>query len=94
MLQHPGTAVVQFYAPWCGHCKNLQPEFIKACEALDATVKCVAVDATAEKSLASKYQVQGLYVVEGFACVARLTNARLTNGKPVTWQPHNQDLCR
>eukprot|EP01031_Cornospumella_fuschlensis_P037956 gene37956-46113_t len=46
VLKFPGVVIVEFYAPWCGHCKNLAPEYEKAAKLLHGVVKVVAVDAT------------------------------------------------
>ncbi|KAL9666728.1 hypothetical protein QQ045_001066 [Rhodiola kirilowii] len=56
--------VVEFYAPWCGHCKKLEPEYEKAAAELSSLVPKVVlakVDANEEenKPLASQYDVNG-----------------------------------
>lgn len=66
VLQHNGVVIVEFYAPWCGHCKSLEPEYEKAASLLKGVVKVVAVDATESQSLASQYQVQGFPTLKVF----------------------------
>ncbi|XP_044465301.1 protein disulfide isomerase-like 2-3 [Mangifera indica] len=51
--------IVEFFAPWCGHCKKLAPEWKKAAHNLKGKVKLGHVDCESEKSLMSKFNVQG-----------------------------------
>ncbi|ETW06795.1 protein disulfide-isomerase domain [Aphanomyces invadans] len=61
-----GVWFVEFYAPWCGHCKNLAPEWKKAAKALDGIVNVAAVDCDQHKELAGKYGVQGFPTIKVF----------------------------
>jgi protein disulfide-isomerase A6 len=66
VLKDKGVVIVEFYAPWCGHCKSLVPEYEKAAKALNGVVKVVAVDATQHESLAQKYEIKGFPSIKVF----------------------------
>ncbi|KAK6923718.1 Thioredoxin domain [Dillenia turbinata] len=61
--------VVEFYAPWCGHCKNLAPEYEKAASELskhDPPVALAKVDASdeANKDLAAQFEIRGFPTIK------------------------------
>ena len=58
--------VVEFYAPWCGHCKAFAPEYAKAAKELRGLVKVGAVDCDYEKELCSNMKIQGFPTVAIF----------------------------
>src|SRR5689334_5939789 len=62
-------AMVEFYAPWCGHCKHLEPEYDKVGEAFaDASSGVIVgkVDADAHKDLGSAFEVRGYPTIKFF----------------------------
>ncbi|KAF4124848.1 protein disulfide-isomerase A6 [Geosmithia morbida] len=62
------TSIVEFYAPWCGHCQNLKPAYEKAAKNLEGLAKVAAVncDDDSNKSLCGAHGVQGFPTLKIF----------------------------
>jgi len=52
-----------FFAPWCGHCKNAMPEFIKASEGNDK-IKLINSDDPGSKELMQQYKINAFPTIQ------------------------------
>ncbi|KAL9296748.1 hypothetical protein ACSQ67_022644 [Phaseolus vulgaris] len=87
VVENNRFVLVEFYAPWCGHCQALAPEYAAAATELKPDgVVLAKVDATVENELAHEYDVQGyptvFFFVDG---VHKPYTGQRTKDGIVTW---------
>ncbi|KAH9827084.1 disulfide isomerase [Teratosphaeria destructans] len=71
------TSIVEFYAPWCGHCKALQPHYERAAKQLKGLAQVAAVNCDAEENK----PFCGQMGVQGFPTLKIVKPGRVKDGK-------------
>lgn len=59
-VRNNGVWLVMFYAPWCGHCKTLEPIWNQVAQSLvDTNIRVGRLDCTRFTSVATEFSVRG-----------------------------------
>lgn len=72
------TSIVEFYAPWCGHCQNLKPAYEKAAKNLEGLAKVAAVNCDDDDNK----QFCGSMGVQGFPTL-KIVRPKKGGGRPM-----------
>lgn len=58
--------VVDFWAPWCGPCRMMAPEFSKAAQAVNGDARLVKINTEEFPAASQKYGIRGIPTMIGF----------------------------
>ena len=69
VLNQDIPTLVNFFAPWCGHCQELKPKWNESSNLLKGRAKLVSVDCTDDKnqSLVKELNIKGFPTIKVFS---------------------------
>tara|TARA_Y100000739_G_C20429951_1_gene382932 strand:+ start:143 stop:523 length:381 start_codon:yes stop_codon:yes gene_type:complete len=70
ILSENDTVVVNFYAPWCGHCKAFAPTY-KEASSMNNNKNIIfsSINASERQAELKKYEIKGFPTVKVFKCI-------------------------
>ncbi|MHA6263485.1 thioredoxin TrxC [Arenibacterium sp. CAU 1754] len=79
--------VADFWAPWCGPCRTMAPEFSKAAAQLKGKARLVKVNTEEHPQTGAKYGIRGIPTMVAFAKgrEAKRQSGALSAGQIVGW---------
>jgi protein disulfide-isomerase-like protein len=69
-----GSWLVEFYAPWCGHCKRLQPIWEELATDAKGQFSVGKVDVTENRDLGTRFEIKGFPTVSKSPSIILLFN--------------------
>lgn len=62
-----GDWLVKFYAPWCGHCKKLDPIWEEVATLLKGDINVAKVDVSAHRTVGTRFNIKGFPTIKMIA---------------------------